>query len=247
MKKDLKSYIEHNKDYEGQFGIDSFREVKAKYEAENMFETAGFKKAIEKSGNKKLHIDIGSGGGWLLFKTSPLFERVIGIEPSKAACDNVTELIKEYGTKNVELINSDMTDAITKLHLQTPAFFTTAVVLSHIRDFYVKELLSLMDTDAVPMGSTFYFCERYDKNMQQKLWYIRRKYWWAKNLSEWQLEFFDVAGGGYKGGIFGRKVGKAQVTNAYIPTFMDNILWFIDGIRQKILRVGRFIKRLFKK
>lgn len=245
-RKDFISYTEHNKDYEGQFGIDSFRKVKTRYETENKFEIAGFRKAIDKSGNKDIHIDIGSGGGWLLFKTSPLFKRVIGIEPSKAACDNVSTLIKECDVHNIELINSDMTDAIKGLHLQIPVFFTTAVVLSHIRNFCVKEFLQLLNTDAVPMGSTFYFCERYDKNIQQRLWYIRRKYWWAKNLPEWQLEFFDIEDNGYKGGIYGKKVGRNNVKNTYAPTMKENISWFLDGIRQKIMRIGRFIKRSIK-
>ena len=237
----MKSYAEHDKDYQGQFGIESFRKAKTDYDASGMFEKDGFKKAIDMTPVRKLHIDIGSGGGWLLFKTSPFFEKVIGVEPSKTACDNVSILIKEYETHNVELINSDMIDAIKNLHLQTPAFFTTVIVLSHIKDFYVKEFLQLLNT--IPENSTLYFCERYDKNMQQNLWHIRRKYWWAKNLSEWHLEFFDIEANGYKSGIFGKKIGNANITNTFTPTIKENILWLIDGIKQKILRVFRFIKR----
>ena len=245
MKKDLKSYVEHDRDYRGQFGIESFRKAKADYDASGMFEHDGFKRAIDMTPIRKLHIDIGSGGGWLLFKTSPLFEKVIGIEPSKAACDNVAMLIQEYKLNNIELINADMTDALGKLKLATPVFFTTAIVFSHIKDYYVKEFLKLLNT--VPDGSTLFFCERYDKNIHQNLWHIRRKYWWAKNLPEWQLEFFELNISGYKSGIFGRKIGAQNVKNGYVPSLKDNLLWCIDGIKQKILGLMRFIKRILKK
>jgi hypothetical protein len=247
MKKDLKSYVEHDKDYKELLGVESFRKVKYEYDTKNVFETDGFIKAINKSGNKKLHIDIGSGGGWLLFKTSPLFEKVIGIEPSKAACDNTSILIKENNFRNIELINSDMVDAVKKINLKSPAFFTTAIVLSHIKDSYVKVFLKLINTEVVSTGSTLFFCERYDKNIQQNLWHIRRKYWWANNLSEWQLEFFDIENTGYKSGIYGTKVGKEKVTETYKPSLKENFLWLMDGIKQKMLGIGRYIKRFLKK
>lgn len=245
MKKDLKSYVEHDKDYHGVFDIESFRKIKDFVEKNNELEKTGFKKAIAQSGNNKLHIDIGSGGGWLLYNTSPIFEKVIGVEPSKAACDNVNILIKEYGYNNIEIINADMIDALKTLDLKIPAFLTTTVVLSHIKDFYVKQFLQLLNT--IPNGSTLYFCERHDRNIHQNLWHIRRKYWWAKNLSEWQLEFFDIENDGYKTGIFGRKVGKENVTNHFIPTLKENILWFFDGIKNKFSGIIRYSKRKIKK
>lgn len=243
MKKDLKSYVEHNKDYEGQFGIDSFRKNITDYEDVGLFKREGFEKAISMVKERDTHIDIGSGGGWLLFKTSPLFKKVIGIEPSKAACENAKKLINEFGYTNIELIDRDMIDAIQNLSLQKPVFFTTAIVLSHIKNFYIKDFLSLLNT--VPDNSTLFFSERYDKNIHQPLWYIRRKYWWAKHLPEWQLEFFDLSVNGYKSGIFGKKVGKINVTNTYKPTMMENVLWFFDGVKNSFFALMRFIKRKF--
>ena len=34
-------------------------------------------------------MDIGSGTGWLLGKTAPLFKKVIGVEPSEAATKSI--------------------------------------------------------------------------------------------------------------------------------------------------------------
>ena len=89
MKKDLESYkkhdqhhINHSKDIASVLGI-----IK-KYDEDNIFEKMGFKKAIETTDElPNIHIDIGSGMGWLLIKTSKYFEKIIGIEPSKSAID----------------------------------------------------------------------------------------------------------------------------------------------------------------
>ncbi|MDO8575424.1 MAG: class I SAM-dependent methyltransferase [bacterium] len=244
-KKDLKSFEAHNADYETKVGIESFRDTIKQYNIEEKFECSQFSKAISKIKDVNVHIDVGSGGGWLLFKTSPLFKKVYGIEPSKIACDNVSILIKEKGVSNIELINSDMIEGLEKINLQEPAFFTTAIVLSHIKNFYVKKFLKKLN--GVPNGSAIYFCERYDRNIQQKLWYVRRKYWWAKNLNEWQLEFFGFEDNGYRGGIFALKVGKGGITNNFKPNIKEDVLWFFDGLKNKSLRLSRFCHRIIKK
>jgi hypothetical protein len=137
-----------------------------------------------------------------------------------------------------------MIDGIVELNLSEPSFFTTSTVLSHIKDYYVKEFLKLMDN--APKNSVLYFFENYDKNIQQKLWHIRRKYWWAKNLSEWELIFFDLENNGYKSGIYGTKVEKRNVKNHYIPSFKENVIWFFDGVKNKILGIFRYLKKQLK-
>ncbi len=243
MKKDLLSFKEHDIQYI-KSDTNCFKKTLKQTREDNTFETAGFKKAFSMPNKAKVHIDIGSGGGWLVIKTSDLFDKVIGIEPSKTAVENAEKLIKESNIKNIKLINKDMIDGILGLDISEPSFFTTSTVLSHIKDYYVKEFLKLLNE--VPKDSVLYFAENYDKNLQQKLWHIRRKYWWAKNLSEWQLDFFDLEIDGYKSGIYGVKVGEKNVINKYIPTFKENISWFFDGIKNKISRIIRNLKRKFK-
>jgi len=244
MKKDLLSYKEHDAQIIATHDVEHLKGIIQRFKDNNTFETAGFKKAFTIPHEAKIHMDIGSGGGWLIVEASKIFDEVIGIEPSETAVKNVGKLIKELGIKNIKLINKDMVDGMNELKPTKPVFFTTSIVLSHIKDYYVEEFLKIVN-DA-PMGSALYFAENYDKNIQQRLWYIRRKYWWSKNLPEWQLEFFGIKDGNYVSGIYGKKVGKDNVKNKYIPTLKENISWIIDGIKQKILGVKRVVLRLIK-
>ncbi|MFA5934674.1 MAG: hypothetical protein WC827_02200 [Candidatus Paceibacterota bacterium] len=245
MKKDLLSYKEHDAQIIETHDVEYLKGIIQRFKNNNTFEVAGFKKAFSIPHEAKTHIDIGSGGGWLIIETSKIFDEVIGIEPSETAVRNVEKLIEEMGLKNIKLINKDMIDGMNELKPTKPVFFTTSIVLSHIKDYYVKEFLKIVN-DA-PIGSALYFVENYDKNIQQRLWHIRRKYWWAKNLPEWQLEFFEIKDGNYFSGIYGKKVCKNNVNNKYSPTTKDNIFWIIDGIKQKILGAKRVIIRLVRK
>lgn len=226
MKKDLNSYIAHNAQYE----VNDITEKNTlntikKYDALQLYERQGFVSAIEKFSHRKLHIDIGSGTGWLLRKTAPVFEKVIGIEPSKTATQASSKALSQYS--NIEYINEDMVDALKVINITEPAFFTSAIVFSHIKNFHVTNFLNELDN--APAGSTLYFFENYDTNIQHPFWYIRNKEWWAKRLPNWQLTFFDLQNDEYKAGIYGINVGRQNVTNTYALSFSRKIIWTISG------------------
>lgn len=232
--KDLTSYEKHNSEYETNTGDVEFNKaIYKKYDEENQFENLGFKKAIEKTTDlPKIHIDIGSGTGWLLRKTSPYFEKVIGIEPSKKATNTASKILE---AENISFMNKDMVDGIKDINPTSPVFITTSTVLNHIKNFYVSEFLSILNN--IPDNSVIYLDERYGKNIQWNLWYIRSKEWWAKNLPEWQLEFFALNNEGYKSGIYGIKVGKQKVSKDFKMNFFKKIFWIAQGYYYKTKRI----------
>jgi SAM-dependent methyltransferase len=240
MKKDLQSYKEHDKDYQSVFDLENSKKRITEYENTNLFETLGFKD-VSRDVSKYIdyHVDIGCGTGWLLLKTAPYFKKITGIDPSINAINIATEITKEF--PHIEYQNKDMIDGIESLTVKEPVFITTAVVLSHIKDYYVKEFLKILNT--LPKGSVLFFDEPYGTNIQQNMWHVRSKKWWADNLEEWDLTFKDHSGL-YTHGIYGVKVGKENRINLYTMSIKENILWFIEGIKNKIKRIIRGIKRI---
>ncbi|MES2986080.1 MAG: class I SAM-dependent methyltransferase [Patescibacteria group bacterium] len=245
MKKDLQSYKKHEAEYISFHTVEYVRNIIATYEKENQFELRGFTAAIKKLKNTETHIDIGCGSGWLLYKTSPFFKRVIGIEPTAKIIEVNKQYIHEIGgLSNVEFINMDMIDGIHSINPTRPVFITTATVLSHIKDFYVKDFLKTVND--LPIGSALFFDERYDKNVQQNMWHIRSKNWWAKNLPDWQLEFFGLENTGYVSGIFGTKLPKGSKINYFEQSPQEKIAWHLGGLKAKKDRLIRFAKRKLK-
>jgi SAM-dependent methyltransferase len=232
--KDLDSYKKHNSEYETDTGgIEHNENIYKKYDQENQFKNLGFEDAIMRTENLPLtHIDIGSGVGWLLRKTSPYFKDVIGIEPSTQAIKTAEALNKN---ENVSFLNEDMVDGLQSINPTEPVFITTSVVLSHIKDFYVADFLKLVN--ALPAGSVLFFDERYDKNIQWNLWYIRSKDWWAKNLPEWNLNFMELENSDYKSGIYGIKTGENNTATKFKMNVAQKILWTIQGIYYKAKRI----------
>jgi len=240
MKKDTQSYHEHDKDYQTVFNLENSIKRIEEYDEMDIFTKNGFAEAVEGAKkNADVHIDIGCGTGWLLLKTSPYFKRVIGIDPSEHAILSAREITKEY--PNVEYQNKDMLDGLETLKVTEPIFITTAVVLSHIKDYYVKEFLKILNT--LPNGSVLFFNEPYGTNIQQNMWHVRNKKWWADNLEEWDLIFKDHSGI-YTHGIYGVKVGKENRTKIYIMSPREHVKWTIQGISTKIKRFFRGAKRV---
>ncbi len=245
MKKDLQSFKEHEQDYLKLHTPEYVQNILKKQEDGKMFEKLGFEKAISMLNNIHTHVDIGCGSAWLMHKTSPLFKRVIGIEPVKEIIEINKQIITERGNfSNLEFVNMDMVDGMKMLKLNEPAFITTSTVLSHIKDFYVKDFLK--EVNILPEGSALFFDERYDRNIQQSMWHIRSKNWWAKNLPDWQLEFFSLENTGYQSGVFGRKVKAGSKINYFTPTTKEKTLWILDGLKNKTNRVIRFVKNKLK-
>lgn len=238
MKKDTKSYNAHNAEYETSSNLEWSRNRFEEYDKHNYFESLGFKEVIEAHPEiRKVHVDIGSGAGWLLAKTAPYFERVIGIEPSAAAVQIAKNFTQQFG--NAEYVVDDMISGLNSLKLSDPVFVTTSTVLSHIGDDEVSRFLKLLND--VPTGSVLFFREPYGKNKQQYLWHIRSKEWWANHLPQWNLTFCNYTGNGYLNGIKGVYVGSGNVVNYYSMGAFERIVWHISGLPSRIKYLGRIL------
>lgn len=243
MKKDLLSYKMHDQGYKTEFGVVESKKRLKQYDKRNIFKKNGFKKAVSTTLNIKTHVDIGSGTGWLLIKTSPYFKKVIGIEPSQTAIEIAQEIIKD--TNNITYICADMIEGFQRINKNEQTFFTSSIVFSHIKNSYVKEALALLNY--FPEGSMLYFDEPYELNISQRLWYVRSKEWWAKHLYNWDLEFYNIHHGKYTRGIYGVLKGKDNVQNTHKKSLMEKILWNLSPFKHQTLRVWRHVIKHFKK
>jgi len=235
-----KSFAAHHAGYETDFGLDWCRKHYADYEKLNNFAKHGFERhVIEAVKTVNIHIDIGSGAGWLVRKTASYFATVYAVEPSLAATEIAKELNKDLS--NIQFMNMGMFEFMTTKQPQVPYFLTTGTVLSHINNDTVKEFLKLLNN--APRGSRLYFGEPFDRNRYQYLWYIRSKAWWAAALPDWQLEFSDYINDAYPFGISGVAVGKENVTNRYTMSFSQKIIWIISGLPSYLKYLARIILR----
>ena len=243
MEKDLKSYKRHDKDYEEKVDFYKKENIIELTEKDNRFVLSGFENALSITKNiPNIHLDIGSGMGWLMRKMAPYFQKSIGIEPSHAAilaAEKITE-----GLPNISFIEKDMIDGYKELNPKEPIFFTTSIVLSHIEDYYVEEFLKLINN--APKGSVLFFNESYDRNMQWTMWHIRNQEWWVKNLPNWQITFMNIAIDSYSSGIYGVCVGKENVIKNHKRGVFWNILWKADRVFSTVDRGVKKVFRFFK-
>ncbi len=229
MQKDLQSYHVHDSEFKDTTlnNLQAIKDLYKKYDEEKQFENTGFDRAITSTKNlPSTHIDIGCGGGWLIRKTAPLFKEVIGIEPSTDGIGYAKELLSPQ-FPNISFINAEMIEGIQSCVSKGKVFITTSIVLSHIDDAYVSGFLH--ELSHVADGSVLFFDERYGKNIQKDMWHVRSKEWWAKQLPDWQLEFYGLKNTGYDSGIYGIKVGKDAVTNRFTMNIVQKVLWIIEG------------------
>lgn len=240
MKKDMRSYEMHNKDYEELEDFYKKENIIERTEKTNDFVRAGFNYAISITKNMpNNHVDIGSGVGWLVRKMAPHFKKSIGIEPSKAATSAAKKLTENL--ENVYFIEKDMLDGYRELNIEEPAFFTTGAVLSHIEDYYVAEFLKLLNN--APYRSVLFFSENYDRNMQWTMWHIRSQEWWVKNLPNWQLTFCNIEIDEYSSGIYGVCVGKENILKNHKRGIFWEISWKVDRV---ITFAGRATRKILK-
>ena len=153
-------------------------------------------------------VDIGCGTGWFVnyLKRNKDFENVIGIEPSEAAI-NIGKKIHDNDDGNITYFCGLAENILPTLELKNKTLFTTFIVLSHIPDIVVKNILKNMDAIA-PKGSVFIFNENYGKEFHMKLWHCRTKKWWEENLSNWTISYDERERPklrGYKQGLMGIK------------------------------------------
>ncbi len=240
---DNESYLAHNSEFEKEGALERHQDCFAEYDRRNQFIHLGFEKiASEAALSVQIHIDVGSGGGWLLLKTAHLFKKVIGIEPSKAGVDVSKKITQQF--HNISHINAGMIEALNNMNIDEPVFLTTSIVLSHIPDKIVLQFLKLINN--VPLGSVLYFGEPYGKNRQQYLWHIRSKEWWAYHLPNWELRFNDVLADNYCYGVIGECVGKSAVKSDYKMTRVKKIRWIISGVPSRIKYVLRLLLNFFR-
>lgn len=234
MQKDLQSYKKHNSGYETDTDYYTKEAIISRTEKTNDFHRAGFELALSLTKNiPKIHIDIGSGVGWLVRKMAPYFEKSIGIEPSHAAVLAAKNLTQ--GMDNVSFLTEDMVEAYKKINLKEPAFFTTGAVFSHIENYYVLEFLELLNT--APVGSVLFFSENYDENMDWKMWHIRNQEWWIRHLPAWQLIFCNIANDGYSSGIYGIRIEKSLKLKNMSRGILFKISWVANKMYNLVRRV----------
>lgn len=143
---------------------------------------------IDENKEIKTLVDIGSGTGWFVdyAKTHKGFNKIYGIEPSKHAI-NIAKKI--YGENDkVTYINDYAEDGLLNINLTEKTLFTTFIVLSHLDDEIVSNILLNMNKIA-PENSIFYFNEMYGLEFHQPLWHCRTKEWWREHLPDWELTF----------------------------------------------------------
>ncbi len=235
MKKFQESYRAHDSGYIRE--PDYYDPNKILERTKNDFRNSGYELAINITKSlPKIHIDIGSGVGWLVNKTSGYFEKCYAIEPSQKAVEYSSKL--NHDIKNITHINKNMIDGYLDIEINQPVFLTTGAVFSHIQDEYIENFLAKLNN--APNGSILFFSENYDKNYNQKLWHIRSRYWWRKNLSGWFLLFFDLNTAGYPSGIYGIKT---EHPLNYKPGVLWNFFWQAD----KLLNFSKsLVKKIFK-
>ncbi len=243
QEKDFLSYIRHDKDYEGKKDFYTKENIIAITEKDNRFTKNGYELALSITKNMpNIFVDIGCGMGWLMRKMSPYFNTSIGIEMSHAAILAAQKITSE--SRNVSFIEKDMIDGYKALDLKEPAFFTTGIVFSHLKNYYIEEFLVLLNT--APKGSALYFGENYDRNMHWRIWHLRNQEWWVKNLSNWQIIFLNIEDNRYSFGIYGICVGKEHVLKNHERGLIWKIGWNIDRVSAILYRAIKKILRLFK-
>jgi len=240
-KKDLTSFHRHDRDY---VNVDpkSYATTFKDMDIYQQFDLYGYKTIIESFPLvRSLHIDMGCGGGWLLEKTAPLFERVIGVDPSAAALEGAREVTKNL--PNVEFLEADMVEALEKISPVEPIYITTTTVMSHIKDEWVEEFLKAVNN--LPKGSILTFGEPHGTNINRPLWYIRSKSWWAERLPNWQLVFGEKKPSGMNYGFIGWNSGKENVVSYHRQSWLEKISWKFSGIYHNLRTKAVNLIKLF--
>ena len=152
-------------------------------------------------------VDIGSGTGWFVnyLKSYKYFDNVCGIEPSQSGIDIAKKINPD---NNVVYLCGFAESELKKIKLSRPTLFTTSIVLSHLEDATVINILTEMDKIA-PKGSVFIFNENYGASFNMNLWYSRTKEWWENNLPNWDISYDERDRSDliyYKQGILGCKI-----------------------------------------
>jgi SAM-dependent methyltransferase len=145
---------------------------------------------IAENPNLKDCIDLGSGTGWVSNILSESFSRVVAIEPSLSAIE-ISKHYFGYGlTSNIDWKHGYAEEVLPNLTEVTgPTFLFTGVVLSHTPHKVAKKILRYINDD-LAVGSTGLLIEAWGRPRSERLWHVRSKVWWQKNLSNCELDFY---------------------------------------------------------
>jgi len=249
MKLEQKSFLAHDEQYRTIANKAWLDNLYKENDKQSLLQKMGFEDVFKKYQNKiHVYIDLGCGGGYLLNRASPYFNKVIGIEPSKAALDSAKEINNDIS--NISYINEPMIEGMQLVSKDQPYLITTSAVLSHITDEHVIEFLSYLNQTS-PTGSAIYFYEPFGKNIQTNLWHIRSKGWWSKNLQGWSVFFGVIKDSGYIKGIYATKVSeKNQNENNSRSGFfykIEDLAWAMSGYFYRLeFSLKRFITKLLR-
>ena len=214
----MNSFVAHNNEYIRNDTLNREMDIHKKKTYESINKTGGTWDNLYKPGH--LHgewldsqseikdaVDIGSGTGWFVnyLKSYKQFDNVCGIEPSQSAIDIAKKINPD---NNVVYLCGFAESELRKIKLSRPTLFTTSIVLSHLEDATVINILTEMDKIA-PKGSVFIFNENYGASFNMNLWYSRTKEWWENKLPNWDISYDERDRSDliyYKQGILGCKV-----------------------------------------
>jgi len=138
----------------------------------------------------KTCIDIGSGPGWVSNILSESFSRVYAIEPSLSAIEISKRYFGHGLASNIQWKHGYGEEVLLNLEeLSGPTFVFTGTVLSHTPNRVAKKILKYLNDD-LGIGSTGLLMEAWGRPRSEKLWHVRSKAWWQKNLSNCELDFY---------------------------------------------------------
>ena len=249
MKLEQKSFLAHDEQYKTIANKAWLDNLYKENDKQSLLQKMGFEDVFKKYQNKiHVYIDLGCGGGYLLNRASSYFNKVIGIEPSKAALDSAKEINSDIS--NISYINEPMIEGMQLVSKDQPYLITTSAVLSHITDEHVIEFLSYLNQTS-PAGSSIYFYEPFGKNIQTNLWHIRSEGWWVKNLQGWSVSFGVIKDSGYIKGIYATKVSE-QIQNdtksqGRFFYKIEDLTWAMSGYFYRLeFSLKRFISMLLR-
>jgi 2-polyprenyl-3-methyl-5-hydroxy-6-metoxy-1,4-benzoquinol methylase len=187
MNLDKKSYEAHNFEYEKyslEFCLkqqEEWKNSKIEFEPDKPLGSV-----LEQISNINVGIDIGCGHGYFAGIMANKLKQVIAIEPSKAALEIAKQIYKNKS--NISWFQGFAEEVLENINIKEPVLVYTGCVLSHLED---ESVLKICDTiDKISKKNSFLcFSEIYGDESHENLWHCRTKYWWQKNLINWDLNF----------------------------------------------------------
>lgn len=208
----LTSYGQHHSEYARPDALARHLSTYRTYEEQDLFNHPEnrFGELIGKHPEVRgVAVDIGAGAGWLSARLSRDFGKVIAIEPSAAAVNLAKQMYSDAKFGNIEWVQGMAQEMIRNLRLDSPSFFVTGCVLSHLPDNVAEQICSAINKVA-PQGSILAFAECWGPESHEFMWHVRTQEWWRRALPGWKLDFHGPQIQGVSGrhkGIHGVRVG----------------------------------------